>query len=62
MVVLNLVIALVLEQFRLKDDAKLAIQRKELLKAVRTSQVILPCCYRRTNNRPATGMSATFLE
>ena len=38
-VVLNLVIALVLERFRLKDSAKLGIQRKEVLKAARTTHV-----------------------
>ena len=38
-VVINLVIALVLEQFRLRDHRKLAIQRREVLKAVRTTQV-----------------------
>ena len=38
-VVLNLVIAMVLERFRLKDSAKLGIQRKEVLKAARTTHV-----------------------
>jgi hypothetical protein len=38
-VVLNLVIALVLEQFRLKDSVKLGIQRKEVLKAAHTTHV-----------------------
>lgn len=40
-VVLNLVIALVLEHFRLKDRAKLGIQRKEVLKAARSTHVSL---------------------
>ena len=40
--VINLVIALVLEQFRLRDHRKLAIQRREVLKAVRTTQVQKP--------------------
>ena len=39
-VVLNLVIALVLEQFRLRDAAKLAVQRKEVLNAIRVATVI----------------------
>lgn len=38
-VVLNLVIALVLEKFRLKDNTKLSIQRKEVLKAAQTTHV-----------------------
>jgi hypothetical protein len=41
-VVLNLVIALVLEQFRLKDSVKLGIQRKEVLKAAHTTHVTSP--------------------
>ena len=41
-VVLNLVIALVLEQFRLKDSVKLGIQRKEVLKAAHTTHVSPP--------------------
>lgn len=39
--VLNLVIALVLEQFRLKDNVKLGIQRKEVLKAAQQVHVSL---------------------
>lgn len=44
-VVLNLIIAVVLERFRLRDHVKLAVQRREVLKAVRTtkaSAVLLP--------------------
>jgi len=41
-VVINLVIALVLEQFRLKDSVKLGIQRRVVLKAAHTTHVIPP--------------------
>ena len=38
-VIINLLIALALEQFRMKDKVKLAEQRKAVLKAAKTKQV-----------------------
>ncbi len=53
-VVLNLIIALVLEQFQLKDKAKLATQRREVLRAVRRRQVLDP--------RVSLGLDRVFVQ